>query len=72
MYELLIKIHDILDNAVTKQVGNTAHLVASLFLLPGSIVKTGPHISYFFTILRTLFLLVKLVFMTTITIFGSG
>ena len=29
--ELLIKIHDILDNAVFKQVGNSAYILAHVF-----------------------------------------
>ena len=31
VYELLTNIHDILDNAVSKQVGNTACILAHLF-----------------------------------------
>ena len=39
--EWLTKIHDILDNAVSKRVGNTAcTLVSLLILLPGSIIKS--------------------------------
>ena len=29
--ELLVKVHDILDNAVSKQVGNSAHILAHVF-----------------------------------------
>ena len=31
--ELLLKVHDILDKAVSKQVGNSAHILAYLFNL---------------------------------------
>ena len=31
MHELLLKVHDILDNAVSKQVGNSAHILAHVF-----------------------------------------
>ena len=38
--ELLSKSHDILDNALSKQVGKTTHISASLFsLLLGSVMK---------------------------------
>ena len=52
--ELLI--HDILDIAVSKWVGNTACILAYLFLfkLPHSIVKSGLHSFSSFTISRTL------------------
>ena len=28
VYKLLIKVHDIMDNAVSKQVGNSTHILA--------------------------------------------
>ena len=31
MHELLLRIHDILDKAVSKQFGNSAHILAYLF-----------------------------------------
>ena len=31
VHELLTKIHDILDNAVSKEVGNTTHILAHFF-----------------------------------------
>ena len=31
LHELLIKVHNILDNAVSKQVWNSAHILAHLF-----------------------------------------
>ena len=31
VHELLIKIHDILDDVVSKQAGNMAHILAYLF-----------------------------------------
>ena len=31
VHELLLKVHDILDNAVSKQVGNSAHILAHVF-----------------------------------------
>ena len=31
VYELLFKVHDTLDNAVSKQVGNSAHILAHVF-----------------------------------------
>ena len=38
--DLLSKMHDILDSAVSKQVGNTVHILAyPLILLPGSIMN---------------------------------
>ena len=47
-------IHDILDNAVSKWVGNTACIIASLLiLLLGSIVKSALPITPFFKILKT-------------------
>ena len=30
-HELLLKVHDILDNAVSKRVGNSAHILAHMF-----------------------------------------
>ena len=65
VHELLTKIHDILDYAVCKHVGNTAHVYHFLNPLPGSTVKSGLHSFPFFTILKTMFLLVRLVFIVT-------
>ena len=31
VHQLLIKVHDILDNAVSKGVGNSAHILAHVF-----------------------------------------
>ena len=31
LHELFIKVHDILDNAVSKQVGNSTHILAHVF-----------------------------------------
>ena len=54
VHELLIKIHDILDNAVSKWVCNSVHILAHvLILLPGSVVKLGLHISHSFPVSRT-------------------
>ena len=62
VYEILLaKIHDILDSAVSKQVGTTAvGLAYVLILLPGSVMKSWLHSSLIFTVLRTLLLLVSL------------
>ena len=54
--EVLIKIYNILDNVVTKLVGNSAHILVHVFnSLPGSIMEFGHHCSYFFTASRTQF-----------------
>ena len=37
VYDLLIKVHDILDNAVTKQVGNSAHILVHVLIMYVSI-----------------------------------
>ena len=58
--ELLIKVHDILDNAVSKQVGNSAHILVHVFnSAPGSIMRSGSHSSPFFTVTGMCFLLVR-------------
>ena len=31
VHEFLLKVHDILDNAVSKRVGNSAHILAHVF-----------------------------------------
>ena len=54
VHEFLINVHDILDSAVSKQVGNSAHI------LTGSVVTSGLHNSPLFTFLRMWFLLVRL------------
>ena len=60
-------IHYILDNALFKWVGNTAHILAFFkILLPGSIMRSGHHTSPFFTILKTLFFPVRLTFIVTL------
>ena len=44
VYELLLKVHDILDKAVSKQVGNSACILAHLFnSVSGSIMRYGLH-----------------------------
>ena len=62
--ELLIKFHDILDNTVFKQVGNSTHILAMcLILLPDSIMRSGLYSSPFFMVSRMWFLLVRFAFM---------
>ena len=51
LHELHAKIHDILDNAVSKQVKDTCHVLVYI-LFPGSVLRSGLKISPFFTILR--------------------
>ena len=68
VHELLLKVHDILDNAVSKQVGNFAHILGHvLILLPGSVKRSGLHSSLFFTLSRKWFFLVRLVCMAVST-----
>ena len=54
VHELLLQIHGILDKAVSKRVGNSACILAHLFIIlfPGSIVRFGLHSSLFSTVLR--------------------
>ena len=61
VHELFTKIHDILDIAVSRWVGNIAHILPiSLNLPQGSVVKSGLPTFLFFTVLRIPFLLVSL------------
>ena len=62
VHELLTKIHVILDSVVSKWVDNMAHILASLFNFwhLGSMVESGVPSFMFFTVLRILFLLVRL------------
>ena len=68
---LLLKVHDILDNAVSKWVGNSAHILAHdhmiLILFPGSVMRSGLHTYLFFTVSRMWFLLVRLASMAAVT-----
>ena len=62
--ELLIKVHDILDNAVSNELGT--HLIfyhMCLILLPGSIMRSGLHSSPFFMVSKMWFLIVRLAYM---------
>ena len=62
------RIHNILDNAVLKWVGNTVYIIAYPFnLLPGSVVKSGLPSFPFFTTLMILSLLIRLAFIMTST-----
>ena len=64
----LAKIHDIADSAVSKQVGNMAHILAYLFNSAfRQCYKVWPSQFQFFTILRIPFLLVRLVCMVLST-----
>ena len=66
--ELLTKIHYTLDNDISKWIGNMVCILAyALILLLGSVMKSGLCSSTFFTIARTLFLLVRLAFVVTLT-----
>ena len=48
VHELLLKVHDILDNAVSKQIGTLACILAHvLILFPGSVMRSGLHIYLF-------------------------
>ena len=69
VHRMSTKINDILDSAVSKQVDNTACILAYLFLilLPGSVMKSGLPSFPFFRILRIPFLLVRLAFMIAST-----
>ena len=67
VHDLLTKIHDILVNAVTKWVSNMAYILASLILLPDSIMIIGFPSFPFFTVLKILFLQVRLAFMSAST-----
>ena len=67
VHELLVKMHDILDKAVVN--GLVIHLVfyyMFLILIPRRIMKSGLCSSPFFSILRTLFLLVRFAFIITL------
>ena len=59
--ELLIKVHNILDNAVSKLNENIiTHILAHvLILLPGSIMRSGLHSPPFFMVSRMCSLLVR-------------
>ena len=64
MHDLPKESHDILDKAVSKQVDNAACILSYLLTLPpGNIVDSRLHSSIFFTIVRTLFILVRFVIM---------
>ena len=66
--ELLLKVHDILDMAVSKQVGNSTHILhMCLILFPGSIMRSGLHSSIFFIASGMWFLLVRPVCMVVFT-----
>ena len=67
VHELCIKIYDILDNAVSKQVGDTAHILVYLFFNSASRSHFEVWASQFpfFTALRIPFLLVALAYMVT-------
>ena len=68
VYELCTKIHDILDITVSKLIDNTGHiLVVHLILFLGSVMKFGLHSFTFFTILRTMFALMRFALMVTFT-----
>ena len=63
-----MQIHDILVVALSKWVSNTAHILSDLFdLHPGNVVKSRLCSSPFFTVLNTLFLIVRLIYMVTLT-----
>ena len=65
--ELLTKIWHILDNAVSKWVGNKLIFKTFfLILFSASVMKSGLCSIPFFTFSRTLFLLVKLAFMAAL------
>ena len=68
VHELLTKIYDILDKTVSKQVGNTAYILAYLLnfasMQHGQVWVCSPP---FFTILRTEMLLMRLAFMVALT-----
>ena len=68
LVELLTNIHDILDNAISKWVRNMSCIwYLFLILFPGIIMESELHSTPFVTLLRTLFLLVKLAFIATST-----
>ena len=49
--ELLLKVHNILDNAVSKQVGNSTHILAHVFnSFSRQHWESGLHSSLFFTV----------------------
>ena len=62
-HELLTKIPDILDSAVSKQFDNTTGISAYLFNFA---MKSGLPSFPFFIVLRILFLPVRLTFMVTL------
>ena len=71
--ELLTKINDILNNAVSKWVVNIGHMLAFLF----NSAFRQPHEVWasqypFLHNLRSLFLLVKIAFMAVLTGLGAG
>ena len=48
--KLLTENHDIQDNAMSKWVDNTGHILVCLLVLhPGSLMKSGLHSTPFFT-----------------------
>ena len=64
MCALLIKMHEILENAMSKL---GSYVSTFLILLPGSIVKFGLHSSHFFRVSRTWVLLVRFAFIAIYT-----
>ena len=67
VHELLNKIHDILNNEVSKWVGNTHHILAYLFISAcRQYSESGFHTSPFLTVLRSLFVLVRLSFIAVL------
>ena len=69
VHKLLTNIYDILDSEVSNWVGNRVHILAYLFNSTSRQLCEvwALHVFPFFTILRTLFLLMKLAFMVTLT-----
>ena len=67
VHELHIKIHDFLDSALYKQVGNTAHFSTSFNSASRQCHEIWASHFPFFITLRIPFLLVKLTFMVTST-----
>ena len=61
VHELLLKVHDILDKAVSNMMETVLIFQYTyLILLPGSIMRSGIHRSPFFMVLLIWFLLVRL------------
>ena len=68
VHELLTRIHDIQDRALSKWVRNTAHILYVLIQLQSNVVKPRLCSSLSFTVLRILLMtLMSLVIMVTLT-----